>query len=140
MGFNAAAYSGHSFRRGALNAASATVEEGILPGGDDALLKTSIIALDNLKPENFNQQLGVTNIHNAFTRPTLTIVTLARTLARRAALSLVALLRSIAINLSGVMMLASPNVNVVERGIVDPLKVVGTALIHASGVASLYTS
>lgn len=58
----------------ALNATRAAVEEGILPGGGTALLKASAHALKDVKPSNFDQQLGVSIIKNAITRPARTIV------------------------------------------------------------------
>ncbi len=41
----------------ALNATRAAVEEGIVPGGGTALLRT-IPSLDELKPENEDQKIG----------------------------------------------------------------------------------
>ncbi|CAH1770853.1 14436_t:CDS:1, partial [Entrophospora sp. SA101] len=57
----------------ALNATRAAVEEGIVPGGGVALLK-SIKCLDNLKTSNFDQQLGINIIKSALTKPAKTIV------------------------------------------------------------------
>src|SRR5581483_11198467 len=53
----------------ALNATRAAVEEGIVPGGGVALLK-STKALDQLKGANFDQQLGVNIIKSALQKPT----------------------------------------------------------------------
>src|ERR1700704_595096 len=58
----------------ALNATRAAVEEGILPGGGTALLKAASQALAGVKPTNFDQQLGVSIIKSAITRPAKTIV------------------------------------------------------------------
>src|ERR1700733_11762916 len=51
----------------ALNATRAAVEEGILPGGGTGLLKASVNALADLKPNNFDQQLGVDIVKKAIT-------------------------------------------------------------------------
>lgn len=56
----------------ALNATRAAVEEGILPGGGIALLKASL-TLKDLKGANFDQDLGISIIRNAVTRPARTI-------------------------------------------------------------------
>src|SRR6185369_8969949 len=58
----------------ALNATRAAVEEGILPGGGTGLLKASANALKELKPENFDQQLGVNIVKEAIKRPARMIV------------------------------------------------------------------
>ncbi|KAJ2341043.1 chaperonin, partial [Coemansia sp. RSA 2618] len=55
-----------------LNATRAAVEEGILPGGGTALLKASL-QLDQIKGENFDQNLGVSIIKEAIRRPARTI-------------------------------------------------------------------
>ena len=57
----------------ALNATRAAVEEGIVPGGGVALLKASLI-LKDLKGSNFDQDLGISIIKTAITRPARTIV------------------------------------------------------------------
>ena len=57
----------------ALNATRAAVEEGIVPGGGTALLKASL-ELGDIKVDNFDQQLGVSIIKSAITRPARTIV------------------------------------------------------------------
>jgi chaperonin GroEL len=58
----------------ALNATRAAVEEGILPGGGTALLKASVNALNDVKLDNFDQQLGLAIVKNAITKPARTIV------------------------------------------------------------------
>jgi chaperonin GroEL len=52
----------------ALNATRAAVEEGTVPGGGVALLK-SIKCLNDLKLPNFDQQLGVNIIKSALQKP-----------------------------------------------------------------------
>src|SRR5690606_30919885 len=58
----------------ALNATRAAVEEGILPGGGTALLKASVNALNDVKLDNFDQQLGLAIVKKAITKPARTIV------------------------------------------------------------------
>src|SRR6201992_4048739 len=58
----------------ALNATRAAVEEGILPGGGTGLLKASANALKEIKPSNFDQQLGVDIVKKAITRPARMII------------------------------------------------------------------
>jgi chaperonin GroEL len=57
----------------ALNATRAAVEEGIVPGGGVALLKASL-SLKGLKGANFDQDLGISIIKSAITRPARIIV------------------------------------------------------------------
>ncbi|GJJ13193.1 chaperonin [Clathrus columnatus] len=123
----------------ALNATRAAVEEGILPGGGVALLKASSTALKDIKLDNFDQQLGVTIIRNALTRPTRTIVENA---GEEGSVVVGAILERYLDQFEwGYDAGKGEYVNLIEKGIVDPLKVVRTALIDASGVASLlYTS
>src|SRR5665648_341377 len=52
----------------ALHATRAAVEEGIVPGGGVALLR-AIKALDNLKPENDDQRVGIQIVRKALSYP-----------------------------------------------------------------------
>ncbi|KAG8993811.1 chaperonin [Tulasnella sp. 427] len=120
----------------ALNATPAAVEEGILPGGGFALLKASLSlkALED-SAENFDQKLGVSIIRQALKRPVRQIVdntgaegsvVVGQLLGRN----------SFGWGYDGAKGEFS---NTVEKGIVDPYKVVKTALVDSSGVASLLT-
>jgi chaperonin GroEL len=119
----------------ALNATRAAVEEGILPGGGTALIKAAANALGDVKPANFDQQLGVSIIKNAITRP-------ARRIVENAGLEGSVVVGKIMDDFGadfnkGFDSATGQYVDMLSKGIVDPLKVVRTALVDASGVASL---
>lgn len=119
----------------ALNATRAAVEEGILPGGGTALVKAAVKGLDGVKPSNFDQQLGVTIIKNAITRP-------ARNIVENAGLEGSVVVGKLMDEYGsefnkGYDSAQGTYVDMLSTGIVDPLKVVRTALVDASGVASL---
>ena len=119
----------------ALNATRAAVEEGILPGGGTALLKASANALAAVQPANFDQKLGVTIIQNAITRPARTIVENA---GSEGSVVVGKLTDEYAADFNkGYDSANGEYVDMIATGIVDPLKVVRTALVDASGVASL---
>ncbi|KAL2127619.1 hypothetical protein VTI74DRAFT_10398 [Chaetomium olivicolor] len=119
----------------ALNATRAAVEEGILPGGGTALIKAACNALKDVKPANFDQQLGVSIIKNAITRP-------ARTIVENAGLEGSVVIGKLSDEYAadfnrGFNSATGEYVDMIQAGILDPLKVVRTGLIDASGVASL---
>ncbi|EGE83924.1 chaperonin [Blastomyces dermatitidis] len=119
----------------ALNATRAAVEEGILPGGGTALLKAAANGLDSVKPSNFDQQLGVSIVKTAITRP-------ARTIVENAGLEGSVIVGKLTDDFAGDFNKGFDSakgeyVDMIASGIVDPLKVVRTALVDASGVASL---
>jgi len=119
----------------ALNATRAAVEEGILPGGGTALLKAAANALTNLKPVNFDQQLGVAIIKNAITRPARTIVENA---GAEGSVVVGKLMDEFGSDFNmGFDSSKGEFVDMIAAGILDPFKVVRTALTDASGVASL---
>jgi len=125
----------------ALNATRAAVEEGILPGGGVALLKASLAlkALEDAAP-NFDQKLGISIVRTALSRPARTIVD--NTGAEGSVIVGQLLERFSAADKFeyGYDAARGEFTNMVERGIVDPYKVVKTALVDASGVASLLTT
>jgi len=121
----------------ALNATRAAVEEGTVPGGGVALLK-SIKCLDELAPANFDQKLGINIIRSALQKPAKIIVDNA---GEEGAVVVGKLLDNHSDDFNyGYDVAKSEYANLVSRGIVDPLKVVRTALVDASGVASLLTT
>lgn len=120
----------------ALNATRAAVEEGIVPGGGVALLK-STPALENLKPENFDQKLGVDIIKSALQRPCRTIVDNA---GGEGSVIIGKLMENPSDFHHGFDASTNEFGDMIARGILDPLKVVRTALVDASGVASLLTT
>ncbi|RUS21668.1 hypothetical protein BC937DRAFT_91905 [Endogone sp. FLAS-F59071] len=121
----------------ALNATRAAVEEGIIPGGGTALLKATT-ALDALNAVNFDQQLGINIIRNAIQRPCRTIVDNA---GGEGAVVAGKLLEEHRDNFNyGYDAAANEYGDMIQRGILDPLKVVRTALVDSSGVASMLTT
>ncbi|KAI8984402.1 hsp60-like protein [Mycotypha africana] len=120
----------------ALNATRAAVEEGIVPGGGVALLKAAN-ALSNLKGANFDQQLGINIIRQAIQNPCRTIVD--NSGGEGSVVSGKLLEKTDNINW-GYDASTGEYCDMIERGIIDPTKVVRTALVDASGVASLLTT
>ncbi|KAF9694963.1 hypothetical protein EKO04_006971 [Ascochyta lentis] len=119
----------------ALNATRAAVEEGILPGGGTGLLKASVNALKNVKAANFDQQLGITIVKNAITHPARKIVENA---GAEGSVVVGKLTDEFGSDFNkGFNSATGEYVNMIDAGILDPFKVVRTALVDASGVASL---
>ncbi len=118
-----------------LNATRAAVEEGILPGGGTGLLKAAANALGNLKTDNFDQQLGVSIVKNAITRPARVIVENA---GSEGSVIVGKLMDEYGSDFNkGYDSAKGEYVDMIKAGILDPFKVVRTALVDASGVASL---
>ncbi|KAM7471827.1 hypothetical protein LguiA_010010 [Lonicera macranthoides] len=119
----------------ALNATKAAVEEGVVPGGGVALLYATRF-LQNLQTANSNQKRGVQIIENALKAPTFTIVSNA---GGDGALVIGKLLEQDDLNL-GYDAAKGRYMNMVEAGIIDPLKVIRTALVDASSISLLLTT
>jgi chaperonin GroEL len=116
----------------ALHATRAAVEEGILPGGGVALLRTGK-ALDKLKGENEDQRHGVEIVKKAISWP-------ARQIAINAGEDGSIVLGKIQENETYSFGFDAQNgrfENLVSHGIIDPTKVVRTALQDAASVAGL---
>ncbi|KAI9653868.1 MAG: chaperonin [Bathelium mastoideum] len=119
----------------ALNATRAAVEEGILPGGGTALLKAAANGLGAVAPANFDQQLGVSIVKNAITRPARTIVENA---GAEGSVVVGKLMDEFGADFNkGFDSAKGEYVDMISSGILDPFKVVRTALMDAGGVASL---
>ncbi|KAL1339093.1 hypothetical protein AAHE18_U008000 [Arachis hypogaea] len=119
----------------ALNATKAAVEEGIVPGGGVALLYATKV-LENLETKNEDEKRGVQIIQNALKAPTLTIASNAGfdgTLVQSK------LLEQDNHNL-GFDASKGAYVDMVKAGIIDPVKVVRTALVDAASVSLLLTT
>jgi len=115
----------------ALHATRAAVEEGIVPGGGVALLRV-IPALDKLKLEDHDQQIGVNIVKRALEEPLRQIVT-------NAGLEASVVVQKVKDG-SGDFGFNAANdqyENMLESGILDPTKVTRTALQNAASVASL---
>ncbi|EYC28525.1 hypothetical protein Y032_0007g3271 [Ancylostoma ceylanicum] len=116
----------------ALCATRAAVEEGIVPGGGVALLR-ALKCLENFKAPNDNQQVGVNIVKKAVREPICTIV-------RNAGIEPSSIVEKVLANSNigfGYDALNDKFVDMFEAGIIDPTKVVRTALQDAAGVASL---
>lgn len=119
----------------ALNATRAAVEEGIVPGGGVALLYASR-TLKELKTANEDQRRGVQIIENALKAPTFTIASNAGV---DGAIVVGKLLEQDDLNL-GYDAAKGEYVNMVKAGIIDPVKVIRTALLDAASVSLLLTT
>ncbi|KNA18027.1 hypothetical protein SOVF_074530 [Spinacia oleracea] len=119
----------------ALNATRAAVEEGIVPGGGVSLLYATK-ALENIQTKNEDQKRGVQIVQNALKAPTFTIVSNA---GGEAPLVIGKLLEQNDHNF-GYDASKGKYVNMVEAGIIDPVKVIRTALADAASVSSLLTT
>mmetsp|Transcript_18650 Transcript_18650/g.40888 ORF Transcript_18650/g.40888 Transcript_18650/m.40888 type:complete len:572 (-) Transcript_18650:657-2372(-) len=118
----------------ALNATRAAVDEGIVPGGGTALLYASKV-LDNLQVKNFDQKVGVDIISNALKVPCRTIVNNAGDEGSVVVGKLLEGDGSIGYDAS-----TGEYVDLIKAGIIDPVKVVRTALVDAASVSSLMTT
>ncbi len=116
----------------AMNATRAAVEEGIVPGGGVALLHATA-ALDEVKPANDDQRHGVDIVRKAIQAPVRQI---AENAGFDGAVVAGKLLESKDYHW-GFDAQAGEYANLVERGIIDPAKVVRCALQDASSVAGL---
>ena len=116
----------------ALNATRAAVEEGILPGGGTALLYASR-ALSNIPHANDDQRVGVDIIRRALQAPVRQI---AENSGADGAVVAGKLLESTDTNF-GFDAQTETYVDLVKAGIIDPTKVVRTALQGAASIAAL---
>src|SRR6202453_4488812 len=116
----------------ALNATRAAVEEGIVPGGGVALLRAKI-AVSKLRSENADEQAGISIVLKALEAPI-------RQIAENAGNEGSIVVGKIIDNKSqtyGFNAQTEEYVDMIEAGIVDPAKVVRTALQDAASVAGL---
>uniref|UniRef100_A0A2K5M8I8 60 kDa heat shock protein, mitochondrial n=1 Tax=Cercocebus atys TaxID=9531 RepID=A0A2K5M8I8_CERAT len=115
----------------ALHATRAAVDEGIVLGGGCALLWCNS-ALDSLTPANEDQNIGIEII-----KRTLKILTM--TTAKKAGVEVSLIVEKIMQSSSevGYDVMVGDFVNMLQKGITDPTKLVRTALLDASGVAFL---
>ncbi|MCA3598472.1 MAG: chaperonin GroEL [Methylobacterium sp.] len=116
----------------ALNATRAAVEEGVLPGGGIALLRAAQ-AIGKLKAVNEDQKIGVEIVKKALTSPARQIIDNA---GDDAAVIVGKLIESKNYN-DGYNAQVGEYVDMVKAGIIDPTKVVRTAIQDAASVAGL---
>ncbi|MHB0770504.1 chaperonin GroEL [Bradyrhizobium sp. 5.13L] len=116
----------------ALHATRAAVEEGILPGGGVALLR-SLKALDGVKTANADQKAGVDIVRRAIQVP-------ARQIVQNAGEDGSVVIGKLLENQTytwGFNAATGEYQDLVQAGVIDPAKVVRTALQDAASVASL---
>jgi chaperonin GroEL len=116
----------------ALNATRAAVEEGILPGGGVALMRTQS-ALDKLNPAKDDQRVGINIVRRALQTP-------ARQIAENAGEDGAVVVGKILDNADlsfGYNAATGQYGDLVKEGVIDPAKVVRTALQDAASVAAL---
>ena len=119
----------------AMHATRAAVEEGILPGGGTALLYATNV-LKNVKVENDDQRYGVDIVRKALSAP---LKRIAQNAGHDGAVIAGKIIES-KDNSYGFDAQSGKFCDLVKAGIVDPTKVVRTALIDAVSVAALLTT
>jgi chaperonin GroEL len=115
----------------AMHATRAAVEEGIVPGGGVALARCAA-ALDKVKAEG-DEQIGINIVKRAITEPLRQIVENA---GEEGAVILGKVLESKETNF-GFNAFSNEYEDLVKAGVLDPTKVVRTALQNAGSIASL---
>jgi chaperonin GroEL len=115
----------------AMHATRAAVEEGIVPGGGVALARCAA-SLDKLKAEG-DEQIGINIVKRAITEPLRQIVENA---GEEGAVILGKVLESKESNY-GFNAFSNEYEDLVKAGVLDPTKVVRTALQNAGSIASL---
>ncbi|MGP0017643.1 MAG: chaperonin GroEL [Candidatus Sulfotelmatobacter sp.] len=115
----------------AMHATRAAVEEGIVPGGGVALARCASV-LDKLKAEG-DEQIGINIVKRAITEPLRQIVENA---GEEGAVVLGKVLESKETNF-GFNAFSNEYEDLVKAGVLDPTKVVRTALQNAGSIASL---
>jgi chaperonin GroEL len=115
----------------AMNATRAAVEEGVVPGGGTALLLATK-ALKNLQPDNDDQRVGVEIVRRAILAPAKQIAENAGADGAVVAGKLLEAKDSIGYDAQ-----TGKYCDLVKAGIIDPAKVVRTALQDAASVAGL---
>jgi chaperonin GroEL len=116
----------------AMHATRAAVEEGILPGGGVALLR-ALKSLESVKPSDPDQKAGVDIVRRAIQVPARQIV---QNAGEDGSLVVGKLLENSKYNW-GFNAATGEYQDLVGAGVIDPLKVVRTALQDAASVASL---
>ena len=115
-----------------MNATRAAVEEGVVPGGGVALLYSAKV-LENLKLTNSDQQVGVNIVRKALERPT-------RQIAKNAGVDgsvIVGKLLEQDNQNYGYNAQTGKFTDLVKDGIIDPTKVVRSAIQDSASVAGL---
>jgi chaperonin GroEL len=116
----------------AMHATKAAVEEGIVPGGGVALIRAAR-ALETLKLDVPDQQVGVNIVRRAIEEPL-------RFIAQNAGQEGSIIVQKVKESKDpeyGYNAATETYENLVAAGVIDPTKVVRTALVNASSIASL---
>jgi chaperonin GroEL len=116
----------------AMHATRAAVEEGIVPGGGVALLYAGKV-LEKLQPENEDQRVGIEIVRRALRAPV-------RQIAENAGVDGSIVIGKLTDQKNGTFGFDAQRgeyVDMVKAGIIDPTKVVRTALQDAASIASL---
>jgi len=115
----------------ALHATRAAVEEGIVPGGGVALLRC-LPAIDALKLDNVDEQIGVDIVKRAIESPL-------RTLAQNGGVEGSVIVQEVKKRKGneGYNVATGEYEDLVKAGVVDPKKVTRSALQNASSIAGL---
>jgi chaperonin GroEL len=116
----------------AMHATRAAIEEGIVPGGGVALIR-SLKVLDGLKTQNSDQDVGIRIIRQALTSP---IRQIAVNAGADGSIVIGKVLDNSDYNF-GYDAQQDTYGDMVKQGIIDPTKVVRTALQDAASIASL---
>ncbi|MBR4786382.1 MAG: chaperonin GroEL, partial [Bacteroidales bacterium] len=115
----------------ALHATRAAIEEGIIPGGGVAYIR-SISSLKNLKGENEDQKIGIDIVRRALEEPL-------RQIAANAGKEGSVIVNAIAKGKGdyGYNARTDQFVNMIEAGVIDPTKVARVALENAASIAGM---
>lgn len=115
----------------ALAATRAAIEEGVVPGGGVALIRSQK-ALDKLEGDNHDQNVGIDILRRAIEAPL-------RQIAINAGYEASVVIDKVASNKGNFGFDASNGkyVDMIDKGILDPTKVTRTALQNAASIASL---
>ena len=116
----------------AMHATKAAIEEGVVPGGGVALLR-SIEKLADIKTNNEDQKIGVNIIRHALMAP-------ARQISNNAGVDGAVVVHKILDNKDfnfGYDAATDTYTDMISAGIIDPAKVVRTALQDAASIAAL---
>lgn len=116
----------------AVAATKAAVEEGIVPGGEVALLKAAKV-LENVKGATEDEQIGYNILREALKQP---FTRLLQNAGEDAGWALREVLKSKDVNY-GYNVISQQFVDLIADGVVDPVKVTRSALQNAVSVAEL---
>ena len=120
----------------ALSATRAAVEEGIVPGGGVALIN-AMAALDSVKMDNDDEQIGVNIVRKALEVPMRKIVENAGKEGSVVIENVRQAQKKAVDNQIGYDVLRDEYMNMVKGGVIDPAKVTRGALENAASIAAM---